>query len=145
MFKIPIKRQYQKFHQLNKEEKLLRSIIGKINWVATQTQPDISFDVLDFIISMNKNYTILDWLKAAQLLKKVKVNEGPVIYPHFSSISNPNIFLYLYFFHFSLIYAMEYLVLADIYFNRIIMKIVFFLGNRQGLNVLLKVVLLQNV
>ena len=57
------------------------------------TKPDIRFDVIDFSISMNKNFTILDWLKAVKLLKKVKVNEGTLIYPHFSSISNPNIFV----------------------------------------------------
>ena len=49
LVEIPIKRQYQKFHQLNEEEKhKLRSIIGQINWVATQTQPDTCFGVLKY-------------------------------------------------------------------------------------------------
>ena len=34
-------------------------------------QPDICFDVLDLSISMNKNSTILDLLKAIKLLKKL--------------------------------------------------------------------------
>ena len=68
LVEIPIKRQYQKFHQLNEEEKhKLRSIIGQINWVATQTQPDTCFGVLDLSISINKNSTILDLLKAVKL------------------------------------------------------------------------------
>ena len=88
------KPQYQKFHQLNEEKQKLRSITRQINCVATQTQPDICFDVLDLSISMNKNSTILDLLKAIKLLKKVKVNESTLTYPHFSSISNPTIFVY---------------------------------------------------
>ena len=80
LVEIPIKSQYQKFHQLNQEEKhKLRSIIGQINWVATQTQPGICFDVLDLSISMNKNSTVFDLLKSVKLLKKVKVNEGTLI------------------------------------------------------------------
>ena len=68
LVEIPINCQYQKFHQLNKEEKhKLHSIIGQINWVATQTQPDICFNVLDLSISMNKNSTMLDLLKTVKL------------------------------------------------------------------------------
>ena len=43
---------------------------------------------------MNKNFTILDLLKTVKLMKKVKVNEGTLIYPHSSSISNVTIFVY---------------------------------------------------
>ena len=95
LVEIPIKRQYERFHQLNEEEKhKLSSSIGKINWVATQMQPDICLDVLDLSISINKNSTILDLLKAVKLLQKVKANEGTLIYPHFSSVLNPTIFVY---------------------------------------------------
>ena len=79
---------------MNEEKQKLHSITGQINCVATPTQPDICFDVLDLSISMNKNSTILDLFKAIKLLKKVKVNEGTLTYPHFSSISNPIIFVY---------------------------------------------------
>ena len=43
---------------------------------------------------MNKNFTILDLFKTVKLMKKVKVNEGTLIYPHSSSISNVTIFVY---------------------------------------------------
>ena len=57
-------------------------------------QPDICLDVLDLSISINKNSTILDLLKAVKLLQKVKANKGTLIYPQFSSILNPTIFVY---------------------------------------------------
>ena len=43
---------------------------------------------------MHNNSTILDLLKAVKLLKKVKVNEGTLICPHFLSTSNSTIFVY---------------------------------------------------
>ena len=59
-FEIPIKcQQYQKFHQLNKEEKLSTQHYWQ-NELGYHTKPDIRFDVIDFSISMNKNFTILD-------------------------------------------------------------------------------------
>ena len=61
---IPIAYQNQKFHLLNDQEKHnLGSMIGSINWLATQTQRSVSFDVLDLSLFVNKQSTVLDLLK----------------------------------------------------------------------------------
>ena len=54
-------------------------MIGQINWVITQTHSSVSFDVLDLTFSINKQSTVLDLLKAIELLQKVKSNQNKLI------------------------------------------------------------------
>ena len=52
---ISQQRKSEKFHLLNSdEEHILRKVIGQANWLASQTRPDISFDVLNLSCDITK-------------------------------------------------------------------------------------------
>ena len=58
--------------ELNEEEKKsLKSIIGKLNWLATQSCPEISFEVCGLSTSQ-KNASVKTLIQANKILKKVK-------------------------------------------------------------------------
>ena len=55
---IPITttRQSQKTAKLTTEEIVeLRSVVGQANWVASQTRPDLCFDVLELSTCLSRN------------------------------------------------------------------------------------------
>lgn len=59
------------------ETRMLRSVIGQINWMSTQTRPDICFDVLELSNSL-KQPTVSDILKANKCVKKLR-NETCIV------------------------------------------------------------------
>ena len=70
----------EKESPLNREETdLLRSVIGKLNWLATQTRPDLSFDVCELSTRL-KSGTVKLLEKANDVIKKAKYNS---IFLHF--------------------------------------------------------------
>ena len=62
------------------ERKSLRSVIGQINWLATQTRPDLSYTVSE-LGSNFKNATIKHLMKANKLVKKAKFNAYSLFFP----------------------------------------------------------------
>ena len=61
------------------EREELRSVIGKLNWLATQTRPDLSYDVCELSTSL-KNGTVSLLMKANKVIKKAMYNE---VFLHF--------------------------------------------------------------
>ena len=53
----------------NEELKSLRILIGQLNWVATQTRPDLLFGCCE-LMSFTKNAKVEDLIKANKLLKQ---------------------------------------------------------------------------
>lgn len=78
---ISCKRSSQKADNINKEEfESLRSLIGQLNWLSTNTRPDISYDVLELSSSM-KDPTVDNVIKGNKVLKKLKMDECSVRFP----------------------------------------------------------------
>ena len=66
---------------LDKEEcKLLRRIVGKINWTATQTRPDVSFSVVELSTKF-KNPQLEDLKKANKVISKLLTTPTKVLFP----------------------------------------------------------------
>ena len=73
---IPITRARasRKEDMLNKDESDgLRSLIGQLNWLSTQTRPDISYDVLELSSSL-KHPQVDHICKANKIVKKTQIN-----------------------------------------------------------------------
>ena len=64
----------------NDEIRSLRALTCQLNWVATQIRPDVSYDVLDFSMKLQKHPTIEDLLTANKTVKKLKVDQNSGIF-----------------------------------------------------------------
>ncbi|CAL4230517.1 unnamed protein product [Meganyctiphanes norvegica] len=53
------------------ELRMLRGICGQLNWIASQSRPDLSFDVCDLSCSI-KDARIMDLQRAAKVVRKAK-------------------------------------------------------------------------
>ena len=51
-----------------------KSLTGQLNWVATQIKPDVSYDVLDLSIKLQKHPTVEDLLIVNKTVKKFKAD-----------------------------------------------------------------------
>ena len=60
------------------ELRMLRSIIGQIQWVSSQTRPDLSFDALDLSIERNRA-TITTLKRAKKVIKKLKWSQSEIM------------------------------------------------------------------
>ena len=79
---ITLKRRSNKYEQLKNEEfAQLRSCIGQANWVASQTRPDICFDVLQLSVGINKQSEVSQIIQANKTVKKIKLDDSKIIYP----------------------------------------------------------------
>ena len=62
------------------ERTMLRKLIGRLNWLSTQTRPDIAYDVS--VLSSNvKDATVKDLFEVNKLLMKCKNNNYSLFYP----------------------------------------------------------------
>lgn len=66
---------------LNEEEMhRYRSVVGQLNWVGTQTRPDISFDVCSLSMRFGK-CTVGDLIEANKVIKRVKTDQISLFFP----------------------------------------------------------------
>jgi hypothetical protein len=65
---------------LSREElRVLRKFVGKINWLAANTRPDLSIYALD-LAKRQKNATLKDLRDINRILKKVQEKENKVVF-----------------------------------------------------------------
>ena len=62
------------------EQYLYRAICGQLNWIATQSRPDISYDVCVLSTKLN-SAKVSDMLYANKVLKKVKAEDIKLMFP----------------------------------------------------------------
>jgi hypothetical protein len=62
-----------------------RSLLGQLNWLATQTRPDVAFDVCELSTSLS-GATVEEVLRANKVLKRIK--QHPVML-HFCGLEEP--------------------------------------------------------
>ena len=93
---IPIAktRQAQRFSPLNATEiDELRSLVGQLNWTATQTHPDVSYEVLK--LSIMKNHPQVDHLlRAYKAVRKLKREENSILCPRLGSFEDMEVNIY---------------------------------------------------
>ena len=65
------------------EKKQYRAMVGQLSWIATQTRPDISFDVCE-LSSVFEKATVEDMLRANKVVKKVQDRAVAVRFPKLS-------------------------------------------------------------
>ena len=66
---------------LNDEEvHQYRSVVGQLNWIGTQTRPDISFDVCSLSVRFGK-CTMGDLMEANKVVKRVKTDQISLFFP----------------------------------------------------------------
>ena len=66
---------------LNDEEMhQYRLVVGQLNWIGTQTRPDISFDVCALSMQFGKS-TIGDLMEANKVIKRVKTDQVSLFFP----------------------------------------------------------------
>ena len=77
----------------SEEEKLLRTAIGQLNWVATQTRPDLSYDVLELSMITNRA-TVDHLLQANKVIRKLKSEALQIKFPRLGELSNLKLMLF---------------------------------------------------
>jgi transposase InsO family protein len=84
----------RKTDELNKEEtKRLRETIGQANWVATQSRPDLSYDVLELSVAM-KQPKVEHISQANKMVRKMKCDRCKVVFPRLGNVNNIRIAMY---------------------------------------------------
>ena len=72
---IQLENRFGKEEELNKKEKrLLRGVVGQLNWIAFQTRPDVAFDACNTAVSL-KDATIKDIKSANKSIKRAKASD----------------------------------------------------------------------
>lgn len=78
---IDSSRKADKERKLDEKEKtLLRSVIGQLNWLATQSRPDLSYAVSE-LSSNQRNATVKHLIKANKLIRRSKMNNVSLFFP----------------------------------------------------------------
>ena len=84
---INIKRMTRKFDDANeKEQQFFRAAVGQINWLASQSRPDIAFDVLEMSMQANKP-KVMHLIKVNRLIKKLQQQQRMLVFPSLRSIN----------------------------------------------------------
>ena len=90
MEEIPVtyKRKSDKSSPLTKAEmQSFRATAGQLNWVATQTRPDVSYDALELNMNMN-NATVEQMLRANKSVRHAKSATGDTLFPNLGPVCN---------------------------------------------------------
>ena len=89
-------RQSNKKEFCTKEESFqFRQLVGKLNWIASQSRPDIAFGVC-MLSSTMKNPKIKNVLPANKLLRKIKEQTLRINFPNLSDLSNIQLVMHLW-------------------------------------------------
>lgn len=79
-------RQFHRHLPISEDERrALRGVVGRLNWVANQTRPDLSFETLDLSMSVN-DATVTDLLKANKAVRQLKTEQCSVSFPNLGPI-----------------------------------------------------------
>ena len=83
--------------KLDKDEtRLLRGIAGQINWISSQTRPDVSFDSLDVSfdsLSVERNKASIGTLKRAnKVVRKIKMRESEIFFPEVGELEKLEVY-----------------------------------------------------
>ena len=87
---VPIsrRRMQEKSSELSSAEKSeFRTSIGQLNWVATQTRPDIAYDICELSVKANKG-TISDLLKLNKVIGRVTNDPFKIHFPRMESFQS---------------------------------------------------------
>lgn len=72
---------------------LYPEIIGQLHWIATQSRPDLCYDVLDLATSCNLSDTKLR-SKVNKVVRKAKYNQYKIVFPYLESSADMELLLY---------------------------------------------------
>jgi len=75
------------------EEKRLRMTVGQLNWVHTQTRPDILFDVLELNMII-KSARVEHLLQANKVIRKLKSEPSKIVFPRLGQLESLHLLLY---------------------------------------------------
>ena len=85
---ISHQRSRNKLSELSEKEKgEYRAILGQLNWIATQTRPDIAFDVCELSVGYN-NATVADILQLNKVIRRVTSDNVRLHFPMLQTISH---------------------------------------------------------
>ena len=70
---------------------LLRGTAGQINWISSQTRPDVSFDSLE--LSVERNKASIGTLKRAnKVVRKIKIRESEIFFPEIGELEKQEVY-----------------------------------------------------
>ena len=85
--KLSKTRTMMKTSDLSEEEKAeYRALVGQLNWIATQTRPDISFDIGELSTSTSKA-RVLDAIRLNKVIERVKTDNVRLVIPNLKPLS----------------------------------------------------------
>ena len=73
------------------ETRLLQGIAGQINWISSQTRPDISFDSLELNVERNKAF-IATLKRANKVVRKIKMRESEIFFPEIGELEQLEVY-----------------------------------------------------
>lgn len=91
---INVTRQIHKNDMLNEEEeKQLTTLVGQLNWIASQTRPNLSRGVLQLRIKVKKA-TIETLILANKIVRKLKSQKSCITFPKLNNIVKARVFCF---------------------------------------------------
>ena len=86
--KLSAERKKQRKSPITQTEKdEYRKSIGQLNWISTQTRPDIAYDVCDLSVAM-KTATVENLVQLNKVITRVKTEPYKLMFPKLNSLEN---------------------------------------------------------
>ncbi|KAK4327467.1 hypothetical protein Pmani_002131 [Petrolisthes manimaculis] len=91
---INITRACNKLEDCNKtEQENLRSLVGQIGWMSTNTRPDVSYDVLNMSCVLN-HPKVENVIQANKCLRRLEIVDSCLRFPHLGDLSNVKLIVF---------------------------------------------------